>query len=136
MPHGERNVLRLLKEELSFVQGGGYGRSPRDLLRVQLIFEDSPTCMNIDRHDHPDPCAECALMQFVPVDKQGEKVPCRHIPLTSGGHTLLDLYRGGSQPELEGALIGWLRETIAKLEVREQGTEKANLTDPVEGASA
>ena len=44
-------------------------------------------------------------MQFVPPDKQTEKVPCRHIPLTSDGQTVFDLYQGGAtQPELEEAL--------------------------------
>jgi hypothetical protein len=136
MPQDDRNVLEVLKSELNFVQKGGYGRSHRDPFRAQLIFEDSPTCMNFDTQDHPDPCTECFLIQFVPSEKQGEKVPCRHIPLTAGGLTLLDLYQSGTQPELEDAVRGWLSEMIAQLEAVEPRSEKINPTVPTEGASA
>jgi hypothetical protein len=113
MPQDDRDVLEVLQSELNFVQKGGYGRSPRDPFRVQLVFEDSPTCMNYDTQDHPSPCSECLLMQFVPADKQAEKVPCRHIALTSDGQTVFDLYHGGAtQQELEEALSDWLIRTI------------------------
>jgi len=116
MPPDDRDVLEVLKFELEFLEKGGYGRSPRDPWRAQLIFEDSPTCMNYDSKTNPRPCAECFLMQFVPQDARGEKVPCRHIPLAQDGETLQDLYRGGTQQEIEEALGGWLRRTIARLE--------------------
>ncbi len=116
MPRDQRNTLDLLKAELNFVKKGGYGRSPREPWRAQLIFEDSPSCMNYDCKDNPAPCAECALMQFVPPEKRGEKVPCRHIPLTPAGETLMELYRGGTEQEVEDALADWLRREIAKLE--------------------
>ncbi len=119
MPKDERDTLELLKAELNFLKKGGYGRSPREPWRAQLIFEDSPSCMNYDTKDHPAPCAECALMQFVPAEKQAEKVPCRHIPLTAEGETLQELYRGGTQQELEDALGDWLSARIALLESRQ-----------------
>ena len=53
MPQDDRDVLQVLKAELNFVQKGGYGRSPREPLRAQLVFEDSPSCMNFDALDHP-----------------------------------------------------------------------------------
>jgi hypothetical protein len=120
MPQDDRNTLEVLKAELNFVKKGGYGRSPREPWRVQLFFEDSPTCMNYDTKEDRTPCAECLLMQFVPADKHGEKVPCRHIPLTSYGDTLLQLYRGGTEPEIEGAVSSWLEKEIAKLEGEER----------------
>jgi hypothetical protein len=136
MPHDDRNVLDVLNAELNFVQKGGYGRSPRDPFRAQLIFEDSPTCMNYDTHDHPAPCSECVLMQFVPLDKRAEKVPCRHIPLTTKGETVFDLYQGGlTQPELEEALTGWLTETISHLAPVVSAREAANRVTPAEGVS-
>jgi hypothetical protein len=116
MPQDERNTLEVLKAELNFVKKGGYGSSPREPWKTQLIFEDSPSCMNYDSKEDPAPCAECALMQFVPADKRGERVPCRHIPLTPEGETLQELYRGGTQQELEDALADWLRGAIARLE--------------------
>jgi hypothetical protein len=116
MPHDSRNTLEVLKAELNFVKKGGYGRSPREPWRAQLVFEDSPTCMNYDGKEKPDPCTECLLIDFVPADKRGQKVPCRHIPLTPYGDTLLHLYRGGTEQEIEEALAGWLQKEIAKLE--------------------
>jgi hypothetical protein len=120
MPQDDRNTLEVLKAELNFVKKGGYGKSPREPWRAQLAFEDSPTCMNYDTKEDRTPCAECLLMQFVPADKRGEKVPCRHIPLTSHGDTLLHLYRGGTEQEIEEALASWLQNEIAKLESEEK----------------
>ena len=120
MPQDHRNTLEVLKAELNFVSKGGYGRSPREPWRAQLVFEDSPTCMNYDTKENRTPCAECFLMQFVPVDRRAEKVPCRHIPLTPYGDTLLHLYRGGTEQEIEEALTIWLEKEIAKLESGEK----------------
>ena len=116
MPQDERNVLEVLKAELNFLEKGGYGRSPREPWRAQLIFEDSPSCMNYDSKEDPSPCAECALMQFVTPEKRSENFPCRHISLTQEGETLQELYRGGTQQELEEALGDWLRGNIKRLE--------------------
>jgi hypothetical protein len=116
MPQDDRNTLEVLKSELNFVKKGGYGRSPREPWRAQLFLEDSPTCMNYDCKENQTPCAECLLMQFVPTDKHGEKHPCRHIPLTPDGHTLFQMYRGGTEQEIEEALAIWLEREIAKLE--------------------
>ena len=76
--------------------------------------------MNYDTKEDRAPCAECLLMQFVPADKRDEKVPCRHIPLTSYGDTLLHLYRGGTEQEIEEALTIWLEKEISKLESEEE----------------
>jgi hypothetical protein len=116
MPQDDRNTVEVLKAELNFVKKGGYGRSPREPWRATLVFEDSPTCMNYDSKENRAPCAECLLMNFVPADKRGEKVPCRHIPLTAEGDTLLQMYRGGTEQEIEVALSIWLQKEIAKLE--------------------
>ncbi len=115
----DRNILDVLKAELNFLKKGGYGRSPREPWRAQLFFEDSPSCMNYDSKENPTPCEECALMQFVPSGKRGEKIPCRHIPITREGETLYDLYRGATQQEMEDAMGDWLRVTIARLEAEE-----------------
>jgi hypothetical protein len=111
-----RNTLDVLKAELNFVTKGGYGRSPREPWRVQLFLEDSPTCMNYDAQENRAPCAECLLAQFVPADKRGEKVLCRHIPITSQGETLMEMYRGWPEAEIEEALAKWLQKAIANLE--------------------
>jgi hypothetical protein len=121
MPQDDRNTLEVLRAELNFVTKGGYGRSPREPWRAQLPLEDSPTCMNYDSKTNPTPCAECLLMQFVPADRLGEKVPCRHIPITPEGDTLLQMYRGGTEQEIEEALTNWLKREIAKLESQAPG---------------
>jgi hypothetical protein len=129
MPKDDRNTLEVLKAELNFVTKGGYGKSPREPWRPTLAFEDSPTCMNYDTKEDRTPCAECLLMQFVPADKRGEKVPCRHIPLTPYGDTLLHLYRGGTEQEIEEALAIWLQKEIAKLESEEKPGSPSALAD-------
>jgi hypothetical protein len=122
MPKDDRNTLEVLRAELNFVKKGGYAPSPREPRRAQLALEDSPTCMNYDTKESPTPCRECLLMEFVPANKRGEKVPCRHIPLTPEGDTLLHLYRGGTEQEIEEALAAWLQREITNLENAEKAT--------------
>ena len=112
----ERDLLDVLKFELEFLEKGGYGRSPREAWRPQFIFEDSPTCMNYDSQDSPQPCSHCVLMQLVPPDFRSANTPCRHIPLNAAGETLDTLYRYDNQPEVEDTVAKWLRTTIAKLQ--------------------
>jgi hypothetical protein len=117
MAHDERDPLEMLKFELNYLEKGGYGRSPREPWRAHFVFEDSPTCMNYDQKDHPSPCRECFLMEFVPPEDRKQAVPCRHIPLTEKGETLDSLYRWSDQNEIENAMKRWLLATIGKLEI-------------------
>jgi hypothetical protein len=55
-------------------------------------------------------------MQFVPEEARKEQTPCIHIPLSLAGETLENLYRTGTQQEIETVLGDWLRTTIRKLE--------------------
>ena len=126
MPQDDRDALEVLKFELDFLRKGGYGHSPREPWRAQLIFEDSPTCMNYDTKNHRSPCSECLLMQFVPPESRGEKMPCQHIPLSEAGETLNDLYWGGTQEEIDDALGSWLRNTIARLEAERAALGKGS----------
>ncbi len=112
----ERDLLDVLKFELEFLEKGGYGRSPREAWRPQFIFEDSPTCMNYDCQDSPDPCTHCVLTQLVSPEFRTAKTPCRHIPLNEAGESLDTLYRYDNQPEVEDTVAKWLRATIAKLQ--------------------
>jgi len=58
------------------------------------------------------------LMQFVPVERQSEKIPCRNVPLDAAGQTLNTLYAygAGKQKEIEEALDTWLKTRIHRLE--------------------
>jgi hypothetical protein len=120
MAQDNRDILDVLRFELSFLQDGGYGRSPRAPWRAPAIFEDSPICPNFCDPLHPHACESCLLERFVPEGQRSESVPCRFIPLTKEGLTVEDLYRTGSQVEMEEALASWLRAQIERIE-RERG---------------
>jgi hypothetical protein len=120
MAQDDRDILEILKFELSFLEDGGYGRSPQAPWRAPAIFEDSPICPNFCDPARPHACESCLLEQFVPEGQQKESVPCRFIRLTEQGLTVEDLYRTGSQAEMEVALAKWLRAQIERIE-RERG---------------
>ena len=107
-----QDTLRVLRNELQFLDRGGYcspiaWRSPR-------IFEDSPTCPK-DRWS-ACPHGDCVLLDFVPKERREEAIPCRHIPLNEGGESLFTLYSTGTNDEIQETLREWLRKTIAGLE--------------------
>jgi hypothetical protein len=116
MAKDNRDILEVLKFELSFLEDGGYGRSPKSPWRAPAMLEDSPTCPNFCDPARPYPCESCLLEQFVPEGKRTESIPCRFIKLTDSGQTIEDLYRGGSQVEIEEALAQWLRAQISRIE--------------------
>lgn len=120
MTQDNRDILEVLKFELSFLEDGGYGRSPHAPWRAPAVFEDSPICPNFCDPARPHPCDTCLLEQFVPQERRTDSVPCRHIKLTEHGQTVEDLYRTGSQVEMEEALASWLRAQIQRIE-KERG---------------
>src|ERR1700752_645757 len=120
MAQDGRDILDVLRFELSFLQDGGYGRSPRTAWRAPSIFEDSPICPNFCDAARPHPCDSCLLEQFVPEGQRSGNVPCRFIPLTKEGQNLDELYFTGSQAEMEQALAHGLRVQIERIE-RERG---------------
>ena len=107
-----KNTLQVLRNELQFVQKGGY-RAPL-VWRAPLIFEDSPTCPKERCSTCPD--SNCVLMSFVPKECRSEAVPCRHIPLDEIGETVDSLYRTGTNEEIEQTLQSWLLKNIRQLE--------------------
>lgn len=123
MAQDNRDILEILKFELSFLEDGGYGRSPHAPWRAPAVFEDSPICPNFCDPARPHSCESCLLQQFVPNGQKQENIPCRFIPLTEEGVTVEDLYRTASQVELEEALRDWLRAQIARIE-RERGIKE------------
>lgn len=115
MREDKRDVLEVLKTELTFLEIGGY--SQRDSWGPEFIFEDSPTCINCGRTENRIPCTECVLIQFVPPEHRTEKIACRHIPLNASGETVDSLYRyAGPQGKVDEAVGNWLRATIDRLE--------------------
>lgn len=116
MAQDGRDILNVLRFELNFLLDGGYGRSPRAPWRAPSIFEDSPLCPNFFDASDPQPCESCLLAQFVPEGLRKENAACRFIELTKEGQTVEDLYRTGSQVEIEEALANWLRAQIQRIE--------------------
>ena len=116
MAQDQRDILDVLRFELSFLQDGGYGRSPHAPWRAPAVFEDSPICPNFCDPARPHPCESCLLEQFVPEDRRTEAIPCRFIQLNQEGQSVDDLYRSGTQADMEEALAVWLRAQITKIE--------------------
>jgi hypothetical protein len=116
MVKDNRDILELLKEELAFIEQGGYGRSGRTPWLPKSAFKDSLTCLNYGYLDHPHPCSECHLVDLVAPDHRDEQVPCHFIPLNEAGETIEDLEAQNSQWRLEATLKRWMRGKIAEIE--------------------
>jgi hypothetical protein len=116
MTRDARDLLKVLKTELEFLEKGGYRHTARAAWRPQFVFQDSPTCLNFDPGQPPKPCSDCVLMQLVPKEQQNRKIACRYIPLNEQGETIDSFYRFGTRDEMEATFGRWLRATIQRLE--------------------
>lgn len=116
MAADDRDLLTVLKAELTFLERGGYRNTARAAWRPHFIFQDSPTCLNFDPMLALRNCSDCVMMQLIPASAQKKNIPCRYIRLNGSGETIDALYRYGNQDELEGALANWLKNTIGKVE--------------------
>ena len=107
-----KHKLALLKKELEFLDSGGY----RQALgwRAPFIFEDSPICPKPRFSSCPS--VHCVLMDFVPREHRGQRIPCRHIALKPAGETLDTLYSTAAMEEIETSLRDWLKREITRLE--------------------
>src|SRR5215467_9087656 len=121
MPQSE--LLKALKEQLAFVESGGYGSVYRSTWRPTLVIRDSPLCLNATS-SQARPCRECILYSLVPEEMKNSLLPCHHIPLNDAGDTIAQLYATGTQKELDQKLRDWLWTTIQRLEEREVTTMK------------
>lgn len=117
MAKDDRDILEILKFELSFLENGGYGRSVRTPWKETSLFQDSLSCINFGDPARTRPCDECLLISFVPKDLQSTDVPCHQIPLSEQGETLEIIETRKGRLEAEEALKNWLRGAIHKLEV-------------------
>lgn len=116
MSNDDRDILELLKEELDFIEKGGYGRSVRTPWKPKSAFQDSLTCVNYGYPYRAHPCNECHLLDFVSPEHQGKEVPCHYIPLNEDGETIEDLEAEGNQAKLERKVRGWLWARIKEIE--------------------
>jgi len=116
MAKDERDLLELLKDELDFIEKGGYGRSVRTPWKPQSSFQDSLTCINFGYPYRAHPCSECHLLDFVEPGHQSEDVPCHYIRLNEAGETIEDLEAQDDQAKLERELKHWLQARIREIE--------------------
>jgi hypothetical protein len=116
MAKDDRDILELLKEELAFVEQGGYGRSVRTPWLPKSAFQDSLTCINYADPDRSNPCTECHLIDFVTNEHRSEEVPCHFIALNEAGETIKDLEAQGDQAKLEATLMEWMKAQIKQIE--------------------
>ena len=121
MRQDDRDILDVLRFELSFIEQGGYGRSVRTPWKPTSVLQDSLSCLNFGDPNRSHPCSECLLMQLVPPACQFESVPCHHIPLNEAGETIEMLEQRDDQQRLEEAVKQWLRAAIAKIEQERAG---------------
>ena len=116
MSQDTRDILEVLKFELSFLEQGGYGRSVRTPWKPTIPFRDSLSCINFNDPDRTHACNECVLYDLVPLQYLQEDTPCHYIPLNPDGETIYTMERQCNQLEMEEALKAWLRNTIKRIE--------------------
>jgi len=122
MANDDRDILELLKQELSFIEKGGYGRSVRAPWLPKSIFQDSLSCLNYGYPYRAHPCAECRLLDFVNPDDRSQTVPCHFIPLNEDGKTIEELEMDGDETKTENAVKSWLKGKISQLEAERSKT--------------
>jgi len=116
MPKDERDVLELFREELDFIEKGGYGRSVRTPWKPTSAFQDSLTCLNFGSSDRSHSCEECHLIDFVPTENRADSVPCHQIAIGRTGETVATLENEENQQKLEETMKQWLRARISQIE--------------------
>jgi hypothetical protein len=114
-PYG-RELLDLLKQELLFVEQGGYGRSVHKPHEQTTVFQDSPTCLNFGEKERVHNCDQCLLTRLVPLEKTDAERPCHHIPLNEKGETIAELDAKGNDLRTQEAVAAWLKKIIYNLE--------------------
>jgi hypothetical protein len=116
MANDDRDILELFKEELDFIEKGGYGRSVRTPWHEKSTFQDSLSCINYGYPYRAHSCTECHLLDFVSPEHRAAAVPCHLIPLNTDGDTIEDLESQDNQAKLERAVSQWLRDKIQEIE--------------------
>lgn len=114
MSKSNRETLSLLKQELAFLERGGYGGTVP--WKPVSIFLDSPSCPNRLDVDRSVPCQQCWLYNFVPRQFQDEPTPCHRIALNADGESVYSMTRQYTPGEVEDAIRRWLIGEIRRLE--------------------
>jgi len=116
MANDDRDILELLKDELDFIEKGGYGRSVRTPWKPKSTFQDSLTCLNYGYPYRAHPSNECHLLDFVSPEHYGTEIPCHYINLNEAGETIEDSEAADNEAKLERKVKKWLRTKISAIE--------------------
>lgn len=122
MAKDDRDILEILKDELAFIEQGGYGRSVRTPWLPKSVFQDSLSCLNYGYPYRAHPCAECRLIDFVGPQDHSQPVPCHFIPLDETGKTLEELELEGNELRTASAVKKWLQDKISQIEAERANT--------------
>jgi hypothetical protein len=117
MSTDDRDLLAVLKEELDFIEKGGYGRSVSTPWLPKSIFQDSLSCLNYGYPYRAHPCTECHLLDFVAPENRSQTIPCHYIPLDENGNTIEDLEARDNQKKTEELVKNWLKARIDELQM-------------------
>lgn len=123
MEFTRKELLDRLRMEILVLERGGYRPSPHQPHHRPRLLRDSLGCLNFALEEKREPCSQCALIEFVPVDQRDKEEPCRLIPLNPAGETITSLEARGQHEEAERLLLEWLRRTVAHLEAEESEEE-------------
>jgi hypothetical protein len=115
MTKDDRDILEVLREELDFIEKGGYGRSVRTPWLPKSIFQDSRSCLNYGYPYRAHPCSECHLLEFVPPESRSQMVPCHFIPLDNAGDTIEEMESEGLEYRTQNLVRNWLRTQINRI---------------------
>jgi len=122
------NLIRLLEAELDLIESGGY-ESPAGHPEVKRpLFDRSVSMACINHWEVPgreaDCHDDCVLLDAVPQERRGEKMPCHHIPLNAAGETVSSLEAAAGTERAKEEVKRWLRATIDKLKQENPGGEE------------
>ncbi len=127
MPADLKDTIEYLKLERGILKDGGYGTSVHTPRKVERIFRDSISCLNLGEEVKKHPCSECKLWEYVPAEHKEEDIPCHYIPLNAQGESVASLEEKGDRSRAEEALLHWLDSTIQQLEEKLAHEERARI---------
>jgi hypothetical protein len=109
-----REVLKLLRQQLAFLDRGGYNCTQAS--KPLALFLDSPSCPNHPDVERRTPCPQCWLFLFVPEQFREELPACHFIPLSPSGESVASMDHQYSPIEIQAKLKTWLQAEIRHLE--------------------
>jgi hypothetical protein len=117
MGFDKREMIEQLKMEIVMIEKGRYSPSVREPRENPEIFRDSITCLNVGLEDKEHACSTCFLSEFAPPEVRNSTGDiCHQIPLNAKGDTVESLKAEGDPQKLQATVLGWLKQTVAKLE--------------------